>query len=280
MQNLKGKNILIGKEPGAGRLLVAIEGTAFNTAIGPTNSVPATVSRCMPAEGKAHARISIDAAGNMLLTNLKPQNVTFINGTRVLSKHIDSDTAIELGADHFSVSMTAILATARRLVTPLAPPVPPTPNAATNKKISQQQVKISVGQESTFNLKPLEEIWMRYEYEMERIQAKQKRTNTMRSLQGVLSLSGIVFGALLTACGLAPIGIVFSVAALVLGAISFFMTKNDSSTDDRKRALEELEDHYLCPNPNCRKSLPTKPYKWIQRNYTSCSYCKAKFIVN
>ena len=65
MQNLKGKNILIGKEPGAGRLLVAIEGTQFNTAIGPANSVPATVSRCMPAQGTAHARISIDAGGNI-----------------------------------------------------------------------------------------------------------------------------------------------------------------------------------------------------------------------
>lgn len=277
MQNLKGKNILIGKEPGSGRLLVAIEGTQFNTAIGPANSVPSTVSRCMPTQGAAHARISIDTAGNMLLTNLKPQNVTFVNGTRVLSKHIDSNTAIELGSDHFSVNMTAILATARRLVTPITqanPPIVPRTSAP-----SMPGVKIaSKPEQNTFSTKPLEEIWMRYENEMDRIQARQKRTNTMRALQGVLSLGGIVVGGVMAMCGAPAVGIIFSSAALVLGIVAFFVTKNDTSAEDRKRALEQLEDNYLCPNPACRKSLPTKPYKWIQRNYTNCSYCKSKLI--
>ena len=134
-------------------------------------------------------------------------------------------------------------------------------------------------QQPTFCLKPLEAVWLRYEEKMDQIQAKQKRTNTMRALQGVLSMSGIAIGGVLALCGIMAVGIIFSSAALVLGLVSFFITKNDTANEDRKAALDQLEDSYLCPNPSCRKSLPTKPYKWLQRNYTSCSYCKCKYTI-
>ncbi len=267
MQHLKGKSILIGKDPLHGKLTVAIVGSNLKTAIGPENSVPPTVSRCIPEQNIGHARLSIDNSGNIMLTNLKPQNVTYVNGSAVLSKQIDKDTIIELGAKHFQVSLTAILSNARMLVLSSdakaasdIPPVPPTP------------------QSNTFHIAYLEDIWNQYEAEIERIQNKQKRNNTIRALQGVLSMSGIVIGVITAACGFAPIGIILSSVALIIGIISFIFTKNDTSAEDRKQALDTLEDNYLCPNPNCRKSLPTKRYKWIKLNYTTCSYCKAKFI--
>lgn len=280
MQNLKGKNILIGKEPENGRLLVAIEGTPDSTAIGPANSVPGTVSRCIPQLGMAHARISVDAGGNMILSNLKDRNVTFVDGTRVISRHISPDSCIELGPDHFSISMAAILTTARRLVTPPKPVMPQqqVQNVPQGMFNAAMQAGKTAQQQPTFSLKPLEAVWMRYEQQMEEIQAKQKRTNTMRALQGVLSMSGIALGGIMALCGIMAVGIIFSSAALVLGLVGFFITKNDTAAEDRKAALEQLEDSYLCPNPACRKSLPTKPYKWLQRNYTTCSYCKAKFM--
>ena len=71
MEQLKGKTILIGKEPSQGRLLVALPGSGKSAAIGLPGSVPASVSRCRPAEGIAHAKISIDQSGNIILTNLK-----------------------------------------------------------------------------------------------------------------------------------------------------------------------------------------------------------------
>lgn len=88
MERLKGKTILVGKEPGQGRLLVAVLETGKAAAIGSPGCVPNSVSRCKPADGVAHVKITIDQSENMVLTNMKPQNVTFINGTEIVSKHV------------------------------------------------------------------------------------------------------------------------------------------------------------------------------------------------
>ena len=94
MDRLKGKTILIGKEPGQGRLLVSVSG---KTAVGASNSVPNSVSRCKVAEGVAHAKITVDQSGNMVLTNMKTENVTYVNGSEIASKRILPSNTVELG---------------------------------------------------------------------------------------------------------------------------------------------------------------------------------------
>ena len=49
MDSLKGHTILIGKEPGQGRLLVALAGNGRTAAIGLPGSVPASVSLTFPS---------------------------------------------------------------------------------------------------------------------------------------------------------------------------------------------------------------------------------------
>ena len=90
IENLKGKTILVGKEPGNGRLFVSVKinGQPKTAAIGEMNSVPNSVSRCKPAENTAHCKIEVDATGNLIVTNLKPQNVTYVNGAEIVSKKV------------------------------------------------------------------------------------------------------------------------------------------------------------------------------------------------
>ena len=68
--NLKGKTILIGKEPEQSRLLIAIKGTSQITTLGQIGSVPNSVSRCKPTEGVAHCQIEIDLRRHFNCTNL------------------------------------------------------------------------------------------------------------------------------------------------------------------------------------------------------------------
>ena len=113
---LKEKTIFIGREPEQGRLLIAIKGIPKIATLGQINSVPNSVSRCKPAEGVAHCQIEVDQASNMTLTNLKAQNVTFVNGAEIMSKHINMASTVALGKDKFGINVTEVLNTAQKIM--------------------------------------------------------------------------------------------------------------------------------------------------------------------
>ena len=112
VENLKGSTILIGRESDNGRLLVSlmINGTAKTAAMGSAGSVPNCVSRCKPAEGVAHCKIVIDGGGNMTIVNMKPANVTYVNGVEIVSKRISESSNVELGKDRYRLNVDSMLA--------------------------------------------------------------------------------------------------------------------------------------------------------------------------
>ena len=139
IDNLKGKTILVGKEPGNGRLFVSVKinGQPKTAAYGEMNSVPNSVSRCKPAENTAHCKIEIDTTGNLIVTNLKPQNVTYVNGAEIVSKRVKPDGMLELGKDRYLVSVSTILETASKIVAKVSPTPPPPPEEYSIKHLQK-----------------------------------------------------------------------------------------------------------------------------------------------
>ena len=90
MDRLKGKTIFIGKEPGQGRLMLAIKdgGQIKATTLGQTNSVPNCVSRCKPAEDIAHCKIDFDV-------NINSDLKTSVN-IDVVATTIIADSSVSL----------------------------------------------------------------------------------------------------------------------------------------------------------------------------------------
>ena len=127
MDRLKGKTILIGKEPGQSRLLVAIQSNGKSATIGTPGSVPACVSRCRPADGVAHAKIYVDHNGNMVLTNIKSRNVTYVNGSEIASKHVSLANSVELGRNRFRIDLPLVIETAKKIATATTNPIPHPP---------------------------------------------------------------------------------------------------------------------------------------------------------
>ena len=248
MDRLKGKTILLGKEPDQGRLLMAIVG-GKTAAIGSPNSVSGSVSRCKVAEGVAHAKIDIDKNGNMILTNMKPQNVTYVNGSEIVSKRIDNNSTVELGKDRFSVSVRIILETA--------------------KKIIEQQ---------TFDISHLRVVWERYEQEIDRITLQQQEMGKNRMLPIMIgSLSGAA-SPLLAAC-VAVNTLYLTVPVAALGLYLKYYRKKDTSYEDRKAATDRLTEEYICPNPDCSKFLGNLTYKLMKKQYSMhCPYCKCEYV--
>lgn len=271
MKRLYDKTILIGREQETSRLLVAIPGVG-KRAIGPEASIPKSVSRCTPESQMAHASIVIDSSGNMVLKNMKNENMTYVNGSQVLSKRIGMDSTIELGRDHTPIPTSLILNSALQIVGG------PVVDGGTGGSVNGggqinggSQVKVNPDK-PTYSLDPAADVWYNYQRELKEIQEKQKKLNLMRSLQGLLSLTGITMGIIIP-----DFGWIFTILAFVIAGISFIKTKNDDSQECREEAMRRFQDSYLCPNPNCGRSLPSQSFAWLKRNYTQCSYCKCKY---
>lgn len=258
MTNLKGKTILIGKEEGQGRLCVAVGGKV--AALGQLGSVPASVSRCMPQKGMAHAKISVDNDGTMTITNMKSANVTYVNGIEVMSKHISPNSQVALGKDMFAINLNKVLAIAEKLEEVSELPAP-----------------------REYNISHLRRVWNDYHNKTIDRQKHQQRLGLVSSagmlftfgggalmaLGGKMGLDGIMQDLMpyLTAIG----GIVF--------ILSFVLRSRDKSIENAERTTEEFQEHYVCPNPDCNKFLGNISYKLLKKQYgMQCPYCKCKYV--
>ena len=260
MERLKGKTILVGKEPGQGRLLVAISGIGKTAAIGSPGSVPNCVSRCRPTENVAHAKIAIDQNGNITLSNMKSQNVTFVNGSEIQSKRINQSNTIELGKDRFSVSVPMILETAKKIIGTITNPEPP------KKK---------------FNIKHLEAIYNDYHSKAIERQRKQKKLGILASCSMFFTIGGGAFAAVANKLGMGDTAQEYLWILPVIGFIVFFISMymriKDTSIEDADATNLEYTKRFICPN--CRKFLGNMPYELMKTQYSmQCPYCKCEFI--
>lgn len=258
MDRLKGKTILIGRESVSERLLVAVSGNEKTAAIGSSGSVPKCVSRYKPAEGVAHAKISIDLSGNMTLTNMQSQNVTFVNGSEILSKRVTTSDTIELGKERFRVNLPMIIETAKNLI-------------PFSKK---------------FNISHLKVVWNDFHDRSLEIKKRQKKQGVYASLPMFFTMGGGAVTFVLS-CVLEEqdkeitqiLTGILVVIGLILFAVSFVKRCNDSSIEEMERISENFQDRYVCPNPECNKFLGNISYKRLKKQYSMhCPHCKSEFI--
>ena len=261
MERLKGKTILVGKEPGQGRLLVAISGTGKTAAIGSPGCVPNCVSRCKPAENVAHAKIAIDQKGNITLSNMKSQNVTFVNGSEIQSKRINQSNTVELGKDRFPVSVPMILETAKKILGSVTPPPPP------------------------FDIKHLRKVWEDYEQEMDRIAQHQIEIGKKRMLPIMVSSASSVLSGLGALISLSSLWVTLPVTGVV--SLLYFRnySSKDTSYEDRKKANNEFQTNYVCPNPKCGKFHGALSYDLLKNQCRSpkdqkmyCPRCGCEYV--
>lgn len=284
MDRLKGKTILIGKEPGQGRLLVSVGGKT--AAIGAPGSVPGSVSRCMPAEGVAHAKIAVDQQGNMVITNIKAQNVTFVNGAEVASKRLLPSAVVELGKDRFNINLPVVLDTAEKLAALTQQGGGGNVSGGGNVNGSGGNISggghggNAGGANQVFNITHLKRVWDTYEGEMDRIAKQQEEMGKKRMLPIMVgSLSGVASPLLATLVAVNTLYFTVPVAAVSFGLYFMNYRKKDTSYEERKAANDRLTDEYVCPNPDCNKFLGYSPYKLLKKQYSmQCPYCKSKFV--
>lgn len=241
--------IIIGREEGGRRLHCIVGKREFN--VGQAGSVPMSVSR-------KHCKIIVNG-NNITIENLKPQNVTFVDGNQIFSKGITSTSKVQLGNEKFTVPLQQILH--------MVSGVPANPAGAAQNP-SQPAVQ-------TYSLRPLKAVWEEYDNKKIAIQEAAAKSANMSRLQGILSMSGMCIGFI---PGIdQTLRIVIVIAALGIAVYFFFKGMSNDIVQKQIRDLdEEYAKKYKCPNPNCGKPFGTLPYRQIEYN-KQCFACGCKY---
>lgn len=239
--------IIIGREEGARRLHCIADGREFN--VGQAGCVPASVSR-------KHCKIVINGS-SMSIENLKPHNITFVDGNQVFCKGITASSRVQLGNERFTVPLQQILqlATGQQTVG--------------NTGAPQQPLAPS------FSLRPMEDVWNAYNQRNLDIVAEAAKSANRQKLQGILSMLGMCVGFI---PGIdQTLRIVIIVGALLVAIYFFLKGSNGDTVQQQQNDLDtEFAKKYKCPNPSCGKPFGRQPYHMIKYN-KQCFACGCKY---
>lgn len=256
MERLKGKTIIIGRDPGVSNLLVYIQGGGKAVAIGNPGSVPYSVSRCRVADGMAHAKIEIDDKGELTLYNMNSSNSTFVDGVEISVCRITPKSKIELGKDRFKLKLNTIL-------------------EGIQKNESALPVDIS----------HLREVWESYEKEMDRIVKAQQDLGKKRMLPIMVSSASGILSGLGALVSLSTLWVTLPVTGVVSALYFRNYNAKDTSYEDRRRANNDFQQKYVCPV--CNHFLGNMGYELLKNQLRNpkdqkmfCPKCKCEFIEN
>lgn len=242
--------LTIGREQGKQRLQI----TADNGTVkyyGNPGSVPKSVSR-------QHCKLEVINDNELLITNIKPENKTMVNGIAIMKKHIGYNDLVELGKDKYMLSMPAIINAFTQQAVP------------NTGKQNQQQAQ-------TYSISHLEKVWNDYNQAKLDAQIQQAKENAVSSVTGLFSMGAILAG--LFPGVPAGLRIIIYVIAFSLAGYFFYSRIRKASYYPKfyQDLDHELHKHYVCPNPDCHHFLGYQHFEDLEKG-KKCPYCGSKFV--
>lgn len=221
--------ITIGRDATTQKLCITVDNQPHLTNV----AVPKSVSR-------QHCKITIRADGTMILNNLNPNNVTFVNDIDVINKTVTRDDRIALGRDHYMLNWTTIDAALPKVA----------------------------------DIRPLRKVWNTYNEETKAIARSTQRFQVIRSVLPVFTMSAVLIGYL-SGGKSSPFYLMY---AIVIALTIFFSLKawRDIDKNDKKRDMikERFQQDYCCPCDGYFFGFTD--YNVLVKNYDSCPKCKTK----
>jgi len=190
---------------------------------------------------RQHCSLETKSDGTLLLTNLKLQNVTNVNGQTIQSKTVSSNDLIQLGVDGYTLSWSHINAMLPQVV----------------------------------DIRPLKRVWENYNAQMLALQIAERKFNALRSVTSVIPMIAIALAILVTRDN--PIFIALYAIAIGL-SIAFFIKNNKDASGvpvKQQQYKKDLQRDYVCPN--CKHFFGFNDYDVLVRNHDKCPHCKALF---
>ena len=224
--------LIIGRDASTSQLRITM-GQQSKT-FGGAGRVPMTVSR-------QHCSLTINPDGSYRITNLKPQNVTFVNEVEIMAKTIMEKDKIELGPSKFLVSWDWI------------------------KSFVPQMV----------DFRPLQRVWEEYDEHKLDQQIADRKFNSLRGITGLITMGAIALSIIFPEFRETPLYIGLYLLGILIAVGFTVKAYKDSSKGPlrQKQLTEEFQQHYVCPH--CHHFLGFQSYEVLMQN-EACPYCKAK----
>ena len=221
--------ITIGRDGQTGKLRMTV-GKQTST-FGEAGSVPRSVSQ-------EHVRVTIGDDGSLVLTNLNPENDTYVNHRAVERKRISEGDRIVLGGEHYRLSWDML------------------------KPFIPKMVDISA----------LEQMWKDYQEQRLQMQIRERRFNTLRSATGLITMFAVVLGAVTGRDN--PLFMGLYIAAGVISLVFFVIAYSASSKIPlrQNQLTEDVKHRYKCPA--CGALLTLQDYDML-RQTKGCPHCGA-----
>lgn len=264
---LKGYTIYIGRESGTDKLLAYYidKGQINNVSIGQEGIVPHSVSRALPSQQKAHVSIEFGNNGDLTIKNLKPENITLVNSSPIISKKISTTDKVELGADHFNLPLELVI------------------TSLLQKTSSQSPLKSNQQKElKTYNISHLKRVWDNYHERDLEIADKQHKIGLQQRIPIFFTIGAGALTSVAWSLGwgewIKIVSICLTGIGIFLMAYFFMQSSKFNPKRETDKLREDFQSRYICPNPDCRRFLGNYSYSMMKNQYKmECPYCKSKF---
>lgn len=209
---------------------------------------------------RRHCKLTVSDDGSMIIENLSGAG-TKVDGLDIIRKAVNPDSIVQLGPN-FSARLSD-------LTGPLASPgLTPQGSSSLGAKPGQEQQ-----QPQTVSISHLRRVWDDFNDTNIAIADKQRKINLVRTGLGIATMCTLPLMYVL-----GPYALVITGVAVVGNIFSFAGMRNAETPARRQQRQDAFDDAWVCPNPDCGRSLPARNYKLLVRNYQSCPYCKAKYV--
>ena len=198
-----------------------------------------------PTVSRRHCKVTKNEDGGYTVENLSDYG-TKVDGVSIVRAAATPDSVIELGASF----------------------------KATLKQLLGEDLKKSngAGEPPTFSISHLKDVWEDFNRKNIEAAESQRKINLTRTGLGIFTMC-----AMPTIFFLGPVGYVLTGIGVLGNLYSFVGMKNSESALQRQQRQDEFDDAWVCPNPECNRTLLAKNYKMLVKNHRSCPYCKCKY---
>lgn len=226
--------IIIGRDSGTARLRFTLDNDY--KLFGNAGSVPQSVSH-------QHCKLEKDPSGGFTLYNLKPENVTFVNGVAIEKKHVTTEDRIELGPNRYKLDWSVL----------------------------QQLMPV------TIDLRPLKSVWDHYHDERIAFQIRERKLNAISRIGSIFTMAAVASGFLLSGHGKAVYYVLYFIAIAITAVSTIIAYINSSKIPKLMDDLDQrFKDNYVCPNTSCHHFMGYSPYDILSQSQ-ECPYCRGKY---
>lgn len=195
-----------------------------------------------PTVSRKHCKVIDNGDGTYTVENLSTTSFTKVDGRDIIKTNATLDSEIQLGPV-FKANLKDLIGV------PAEKPA-----------------------DKEFSISHLQKVWEDFNSKNLDLAKKQQKLNLTRTGLGIFTMC-----AMPTIFFLGPIGYALTGIGVLGNIYSFVGLKNIETPEQRQKRQDEFDDAWVCPNPDCGRTLPAKNYSMLKRNYQSCPYCKCKF---